>query len=198
MSAKWRSSKTMHHRRRRGDAARRRCARPRTAASEPIAAPRRRAGPAAPARSSARSSASGDVLARPSPRPSRGSSPRRRVSSRPARPRTISPSAQNVMPVAVGRAAAGVPPDVSRPGRRCTSGTPRRGGVLPMPAGPDDADTSRDAALALGGVEQVLEQAQLLVAPDERRLERLAPVAPAALGDDAHRPPRRHRRLPCP
>ena len=45
--------------------------------------------------------------------------------------------------------------------------------LLPIPAGPDDADQP-GAALAPGGVEQVLEQAQLVVAADERRLERLA------------------------
>ena len=56
-------------------------------------------------------------------------------------------------------------------------------------------DTSRARCSRAGGVEQVLEQAQLVVAADERRLERLAPIAPATLGDDAHRAPRRDGRL---
>ena len=43
--------------------------------------------------------------------------------------------------------------------------------LLPMPAGPM-TDTRRARRLATGGVEQVLEQAQLVVAADERRLER--------------------------
>ena len=66
-----------------------------------------------------------------------------------------------------------------------------------MPAGPM-TDTSAQTLLAAGGVEEVLEQAQLLVTADEWRLERLAPVAPAALGDDAQRAPRRDRALACP
>ena len=46
-----------------------------------------------------------------------------------------------------------------------------------MPAGPV-TDTSRGAPLARRGVEQVLEQAELLVAADERRLERSARPRP--------------------
>ena len=42
--------------------------------------------------------------------------------------------------------------------------------LLPMPAGPDDGDEP-GAPLAARGVEEVLEQAQLVVAADERRLE---------------------------
>ena len=68
---------------------------------------------------------------------------------------------------------------------------------MPIPAGPM-TDTSRARLLAARGVEQVLEQPQLVVAADERRLERLAAVAPAALGDDAQGAPRRDRGWPCP
>ena len=68
---------------------------------------------------------------------------------------------------------------------------------LPIPAGPDDADQPRPA-LARRGVEEVLELAELLVAPDERRLERLRPADPAALGDDPDGAPGGHRALPCP
>ena len=59
-----------------------------------------------------------------------------------------------------------------------------------MPAGPDDADEP-GLALAGRGVEQVLELPQLLVAADERRLERVGPVAAAALRDDAQGAPGR-------
>ena len=65
--------------------------------------------------------------------------------------------------------------------------------LLPMPAGPM-TETSRARCSRDVCVEQVLEQAQLVVAPDERRLERVRPAASAALGDDAHRAPRRDRR----
>ena len=43
----------------------------------------------------------------------------------------------------------------------------------------DDADEAR-LPLALGGVEQVLEQAQVVVPPDERRLEPHVPALTAA------------------
>jgi len=42
------------------------------------------------------------------------------------------------------------------------------------------------------GVEELLEQAQLVLPPDERRLQRLRPVPAAALRDDPHRLPGRH------
>ena len=58
-----------------------------------------------------------------------------------------------------------------------------------MPAGPMTL-TSRGPLLAPGGVEQVLEQAELVVAADERRLEasRMR-LRPPALGDDPQRAP---------
>ena len=65
--------------------------------------------------------------------------------------------------------------------------------LLPMPAGPM-TETSRARRSRRGRVEQVLEQPQLLVAADERRLERLRPVAAAALGDDAQGAPGGDRR----
>ena len=43
-------------------------------------------------------------------------------------------------------------------------------------------------------MEQVLEQPQLVVTPDERRLERLRPVSPADLGDHPEGSPGRDRR----
>ena len=48
---------------------------------------------------------------------------------------------------------------------------------LADPGRADDADEPRPA-LADSGVVEVLEQPELLVAADERRLERLAPVTP--------------------
>ena len=139
----------------------------------------------------------GDVLGDDLGDLARASSPRRRSRAGRHAPRTISPSAQKVMPSPYGGRAALVPPDRARRGRRCTSGTPRRGGSCRCRPGPM-TDTSRDPPLARRRVEQVLEQPQLVVAADERRLEALVAAAPAALGDDAQRPPGRRRAPPCP
>ena len=65
--------------------------------------------------------------------------------------------------------------------------------LLPMPAWPM-IETRRARCSRDGRVEQVLEQAQLVVAADERRLEPVVAAAAAALGDDPQRPPRRDRR----
>ena len=62
-----------------------------------------------------------------------------------------------------------------------------------MPRRADDRDEPR-APLAGRRVEEVLEQTELVVAADERRLERVGPVAAADLGDDAERAPGRDRR----
>ncbi len=58
----------------------------------------------------------------------------------------------------------------------------------------DDAHQPRPS-LAVRGMEQLFEQAHLVLTADEWRLEQLAPIAPATLGHDTHRPPRRDRRL---
>ena len=63
---------------------------------------------------------------------------------------------------------------------------------MPIPPGPMTL-TRRGRRSRLGRVEQVLELAELLVAADERRLERVAPVPPAALGDDPEGAPGRDR-----
>ena len=55
-------------------------------------------------------------------------------------------------------------------------------------------ETRRALLLALGRVEQLLEQAQFVVAPGEGRLERLAPARPAAQPDHGRGTPRRDRR----
>ena len=70
---------------------------------------------------------------------------------------------------------------------------------LPCEAALADAGLARDrdepdALLARRRVEQVLEQPQLRVATDERRLEALVTAPPAALGDDAQGQERRDRR----
>ena len=63
--------------------------------------------------------------------------------------------------------------------------------------GTDDRHQAR-APLPAGGVEQVLEQAQLVVAADERRLEGVRAAPAAALGHDAQGDARRGPGPPCP
>ena len=118
------------------------------------------------------------------------------VSARPARPRTISPSAQNVIPS---------PYAGDRPACHHTvSTTPSRyfesSQIEPALAGPGEPDDRHDPrpALATGRVDEVLEQRELAVAADERRLQLVAPAATAALGDDPQRPERRRRAPACP
>ena len=60
--------------------------------------------------------------------------------------------------------------------------------VLPIARRADDADEP-GPTFPGGGVEEVLELAELLVAADEGGLERVAPVAPADLGHDPDGPP---------
>ena len=58
---------------------------------------------------------------------------------------------------------------------------------------------TRCALLLVGaGVEELLDQPQLAVAADERRLEALRLERPARPGDDAQRPPERRQARPCP
>ena len=68
---------------------------------------------------------------------------------------------------------------------------------LPRQARLADAGDAGDAdevrAPALGGVEQILEQAQLTLPADERRVEPGAAADAAPGGRDAHGPPERHR-----
>ena len=95
-------------------------------------------------------------------------------------------------PVAVGGAPPGVPPDGVDEAVEVLEELPREAG-LPDPARSDHAHEA-GPALAARRLEQVLELAELLVPADERRLERVAPVPPAALGDHADGAPRRDRR----
>ena len=162
-------------------AARRTCARRRRAAPGRPRRCRSRAARGGPARSSgARTRRARDR--RRSPRSSSGSSRSSSVSSRPARRRTISPSAQNVIPSPY----AGLRPSChqigsTRPSRYFSNSQARR--VLPIPPIPV-TDTRRARCSRAGRMEEVLEQAQLVVAADEGGLERLRPVAAAPLRDD--------------
>ena len=96
-------------------------------------------------------------------------------------------------PLAVGRRPALVPPHPLDDAVDVLEELPGEA-ALADPGLARDRDEP-DPLLARRRVEQVLEQPQLGVAPDERRLEALVPATTAALGDDAHRPPRGNRRF---
>ncbi len=105
------------------------------------------------------------------------------VSSRPQRPRTISPSAQKLMPSPYAGERPSCHQTVStRPSRYLRNSQASR-----RLADARRADDRHEAGppLAARGVEQVLEQAQLVVAAHERRLEGVGAAAAAALGHDA-------------
>ena len=95
-------------------------------------------------------------------------------------------------PLAVGGRAAAMPVDVGGDAVDVLLELPGEAG-LADPGDPDDGGQA-GAPVAGGGVEEVLEQLELLVAADERRLDAAAAARPAAPGDDADRPPRRHGR----
>ena len=164
-SAHWRSSKTRtagsRWRSARRTSARRRTAR--RASERRVAASR--AGRAGRARSSA-------ARSRRARTPASVAAIRSRVvasssvSARPARRRTISPSAQNVMPSPIRRRAALVPVDRLEDAVDVLQ-------ELPGEAALADAGLAGDGqrgapALARRGMEEVLEQAQLVVAAHER------------------------------
>ncbi len=96
-------------------------------------------------------------------------------------------------PLAVGRRAAVVPPDAFDHAVDVLEELPRQP-ALADPGLAGDRDEP-GALLAGGGVEEVLEEAQLLVATDERRLEPVAPAEALALADDAEGQPGGHRQL---
>ena len=136
-SAKWRSSKTRTTGRCRGDPLEERPPRAEQLLASRCPA-RCRAGPAAPARSSAARPRRGRARRRVAATFARVSSPRRR--SRAGRPgaRTISPSAQKVMPSPYAGDRPSCHQTVStRPSRYFRNSQASR--LLPMPAGPDDA-----------------------------------------------------------
>ena len=94
-------------------------------------------------------------------------------------------------PLAVRGAAAVVPPDALKQAVDVLEELPGEP-ALADPGRPDDGHQP-GALLARRRVEEVLELAQLLVAADERRLHRFAPVAATDLGDDAQGAPRPDR-----
>ena len=96
-------------------------------------------------------------------------------------------------PFAVGRRAAVVPPDALDHPVDVLQELPGEP-ALADPGLAGDRDEA-DAALAGGGVEQVLEQAQLRIAADERRLEPIRAAQALALAHDPQRDPGGDRRL---
>ena len=177
-SAWWKSSKTMTTGRRGGEALEER---PPGAEQllRPGARSRARAGTAGRARSSVRSVLVGDVLLE-------HRRDRRAGGRLVVRLLEVGAAADHLAerperdPLAVGGAPAVVPPDrLDQPVDVLEElpGEPR----LADAGRADDADQPRPA-LAAGGVEQVLELAQLLVAADERRLERLRRGRPRRAG----------------
>ena len=112
-------------------------------------------------------------------------------SSRPARERIISPSAQNVTPSPYEGRASLVPQHALDDAVDVLEELPREAALADARL-PGDRDEP-DPPLARAGVEQVLEQPELRVAPDERRLEPVVAAATPALGDDPDRPPCGHR-----
>ena len=156
------------------------------------------AAPSTPSRTSSadsiqRRSASSVTHGRRSRRASPGSSPRRRSRRGPRALRTISPSAQNVIPSPYAGERPGVPADRLDDAVEVLRELPQQAAL----ARARDADDGHDAGAPLArpcAWNEVLEQPELAVAPDERRLEPVAAPAAAALGHDADRPERRHRR----
>ncbi len=90
--------------------------------------------------------------------------------------------------LSVRQAATSVPPDAARRDRRCTCRTPRRAATCRCRRTPDDRDES-GAPLVRGGVEQILDQAKLGIAADERRLQADRSPLAADCRDDSYRTP---------
>ena len=194
-SAQWRSSKTMTTCPARRSA-RRRCARRRTAPRCPRPGPPQpRAGPARRGSIQRRSASSGTHCATASPHlgPGRGVVVGLEQAAAAADHLAERPEGDAL---AVGGDAAVVPVDRLDEAVDVLQELPGQA-ALADARRPDDR---HEAGPPLAGrrVEEVLEQAQLLVAADEWRLEAFAPIAPADLGHDAERPPRRDRGWPCP
>ena len=94
-------------------------------------------------------------------------------------------------PLPEGRGAALVPVDVLADAVDVLEELPRQPALADAALAGDREEP--DAALARRRVQEVLEQAELVVATHEGRLDALAPALPAALGDHPERPPRRDR-----
>ena len=93
--------------------------------------------------------------------------------------------------VAIGRRASAVPVDVEGDAVDVLLELPGEP-ALADAAGSGDRDQPRPAIPA-GGVEGVLEEPELVLAADERRLGQVGTTVATALGDDAQRPPGGHR-----
>ena len=89
--------------------------------------------------------------------------------------------------VAVREAASAVPPDVAGEPVDVLLELPREA-RLSDTADPDDRDEMRPAVFR-GGVEELLDEPQLAIASDERRLEAAGLRRSADEADDPHRPP---------
>ena len=113
-------------------------------------------------------------------------------SARSARLRTISPRAQNVMPSPYAGRPALVPVDIADQAVDVLLELP--GEARLAGAGLSGDRHEAQTAIPLRGVQQVLEQPELLIAAHERRLEALGAADAAQLAHDAQRPPRGHRR----
>ena len=99
--------------------------------------------------------------------------------------------------VAVGETAAAVPPRLVERARRCTSRTPRRASTCRCRAHAtiDSRCARRSSATR---VEELLDQAQLTLAPDERRLEPDRPALATPCRDHAQGAVERAPARPCP
>jgi hypothetical protein len=95
-------------------------------------------------------------------------------------------------PFAIGRRASVVPPDVLDQPVEVFEELPGHPGLAD--AGRPDHRDQACPQVARRRVEEVLQLAELVVATHERRLERLAAVTPAPLGDHAQRAPGGNRR----
>ena len=89
--------------------------------------------------------------------------------------------------VAVREAASGVPPDVAGEPVDVLLELPGEAGLADA-ADPDDRDEVRPAVFG-GGVVELLDEPQLAIAPDERRLETAGLRRSADEADDPHRLP---------
>ena len=158
--------------------------------ARPRAPAQGRAARGAPARSTGDRRRPGTYSRERSPRAWHGSVASSSDSATPSRWRTISPRAQKVMPSPY----AGDRPSCqyTSPARPSTCLRSSQETRLPMPAWPDDRGEPRPT-LAAGRVDEVLEQAQLCLSPDERRLEAVRAADAAALGDDPNGSPGRDR-----
>ena len=171
--------------------ARRRCARRRTAGPSPCRA-RSRAAPAAPARSSAARSSSGTCSATESATFARvvGSSSRLGQAA-PAADHLAERPEGDALAVR-GRSAAGATRSVStRPSRYLLNSQARR--LLPMPAGPM-TETSRARCSRPVAWNRSLSSRSSSSRPTNGASSVSVRLRPPTLGDDAQRPPGRHRR----